>query len=303
MITEGYLARHYQGRRGGRGPAIIDIAQDHVLYVLVREGLFDLGIALKGGTALRKFWAGNAGRFSTDLDLAGMDEDSAALLVDVLDGAWIGRFGFGIEEIDGTQRVRLTITSPFGDVGVPARLDLGRRALWLSAEPMPVLPLPIHSRYDFEMPEIPVARIEETVAEKLARYRRSSLARDLYDLAWVASRPFDEELVRRLLVLKVWTDVLDDGLGEKPFDPEEILRERRAEEFKPEAIGYLTKPIDISAWVTAVRSRFGFLRELDESERSWARCSRGDRWEVEQAIRALGGNQASSGPPITSTRS
>lgn len=28
MITEGYLVRHYQGRRGGRGPAIIDIAQD-----------------------------------------------------------------------------------------------------------------------------------------------------------------------------------------------------------------------------------------------------------------------------------
>ena len=27
MITEGYLVRHYQGRRGGRGPAIIDTAQ------------------------------------------------------------------------------------------------------------------------------------------------------------------------------------------------------------------------------------------------------------------------------------
>ena len=91
MITEGYLARHYQGRRGGRGPAIIDIAQDHVLYLLLaREGFFDLGVALKGGTAIRKFWAGSARRFSTDLDFAGMTDASAELLMDLLDGAQVG---------------------------------------------------------------------------------------------------------------------------------------------------------------------------------------------------------------------
>lgn len=30
-ITEGHLARHYQGRGGSRGPALLDIAQDHAL--------------------------------------------------------------------------------------------------------------------------------------------------------------------------------------------------------------------------------------------------------------------------------
>lgn len=53
MITEGHLVRHYQGRRGGRGPAIIDLAQDHLLEYLRRQGAFELGIALKGGTAIR----------------------------------------------------------------------------------------------------------------------------------------------------------------------------------------------------------------------------------------------------------
>ena len=77
MITEGYLVRHCQGRRGGRGPALIDIAQDHLLFRLADQGLFDLGIALKGGTAVRKLWAGNAGRFSTDLDFAGFDDAAA----------------------------------------------------------------------------------------------------------------------------------------------------------------------------------------------------------------------------------
>ncbi|MBI5232147.1 MAG: nucleotidyl transferase AbiEii/AbiGii toxin family protein [Coriobacteriales bacterium] len=289
MITEGYLVRHYQGRRGGRGPAVIDIAQDHLLYLLVREGLFDLGVALKGGTALRKFWAGNAGRFSTDLDFAGMDDAAAALLVELVDGARVGQFGFGVEELDGTQRMRLLITSPFGETDVPARLDLGRRALWLPPKPMVLLPMPIHKRYEFEPPAIPAARLEETIAEKLARFRRGSLARDLYDLAWAASRPFDEGLVRRLVVLKVWTDVLDDGLGVTPFDPDEILRERSANEFKPEAIGYLTTPVDVPGWVNAVRDRFGFMRAMDAQEQRWARCSRADEWEVRQAIAALAG--------------
>jgi predicted nucleotidyltransferase component of viral defense system len=85
VITEGHLARHYQGRSGGRGPALIDIAQDHLLYRLAERGLFGLGIALKGGTAIRKLWAGNAGRFSTDLDFAGLDDAAADLLLEAVD--------------------------------------------------------------------------------------------------------------------------------------------------------------------------------------------------------------------------
>jgi hypothetical protein len=49
MITEGHLVRHYQGRSGGRDPALIDRAQDHLLYRLSESGVFDMGIALKGG--------------------------------------------------------------------------------------------------------------------------------------------------------------------------------------------------------------------------------------------------------------
>lgn len=287
MITEGYLVRHYQGRRGGRGPAIIDVAQDHLLYLLAREGLFDLGVALKGGTALRKFWAGNAGRFSTDLDFAGVDDDIAGLLVETVDGAEVGLFAFGLEPMDGTRRMRLHIRSPFGGSEVPARLDLGRRGLWLRPTRMTPVPLAIHQRYGFEIVAVPTAALEETIAEKLARYRRGSLARDLYDLAWLAARPFDEALVRELLVLKVWTDVIDDGLGMKPFDPEDVLRPRDAEEFEHEAIGYLTTPIEIPGWIEAVRRRFAFLHELDEAEQRIARCSRGEEWQVRQRIAAL----------------
>ncbi len=58
MITEGHLSRHYQGRKGGRTPALIDIAQDHALALISQAGVFELGAVLKGGTALRKYRAG-----------------------------------------------------------------------------------------------------------------------------------------------------------------------------------------------------------------------------------------------------
>ncbi len=288
MITEGYLARHYQGRRGGRGPAIIDIAQDHVLHLLAREELFDLGISLKGGTAIRKFLAGNAGRFSTDLDFAGLTDASADLLLDAIDGTIVQQFTFGIESIDGTRRARLLISSPFGEIGVPARLDLGRRSLWLPPWPATILPMPVHQCYAFALPVAPMSAVEEMIADKLARFRRDSLARDLYDLAWFASRPFDEALVRRLLVLKVWVDVVDDSLGGRPFDPEDVLRERHPREFEHEAIGYLTTPVDIPGWIRRVRERFVFLRNLDEEEQLISRCSKGEDWLVRRQIESLG---------------
>jgi predicted nucleotidyltransferase component of viral defense system len=291
VITEGHLVRHYQGRSGGRGPAIIDIAQDHLLYHLHEAGVFDLGVALKGGTAIRKLWAGNAGRFSTDLDFGGCDDTSADLLLEVVDGARVGPFVFSVQPLDGTRRVAVSIDCPFGSPEVPARLDLGRRPLWLPPELVKPLPLPIHQRYEFELPPIPAATVEEIISEKLARYRRASLARDLYDLAWFAGRAFDEDVVRRLTVLKVWCDVVDDGLGEAPFDPEDITGCRGEAEFQPEAIGYLTTPVHVPAWVGTVNCRYEFLRGLSEDEARWARCSRADEWEVRQCIAALAGQE------------
>jgi predicted nucleotidyltransferase component of viral defense system len=56
---------------------------------------------------------------------------------------------------------------------------------------------------------------------KLARYRRVSLARDLCDLQWFAtSGVLDEALIRRLWVLKVYRDVVVDGRGTKPVEPQ-----------------------------------------------------------------------------------
>jgi len=130
-------------------------------------------------------------------------------------------------------------------------------------------------------------RLEEVMGEKLSRYRRTSLARDLYDLAWCADQPVDETLVRRLWVMKSFFDIVDDHLGAGSIDPSDVLSERHASVFAAEQIGYLTRPVDIAGWERTVRSRYRFLTDFDDDEQRWARASPADRWDVLQATEAL----------------
>jgi predicted nucleotidyltransferase component of viral defense system len=148
--------------------------------------------------------------------------------------------------------------------------------------------LPVHRGYEIQLPVLPVVDESEACAEKLARYRRVALGRDVYDLAKLAGRPIEEALVRRLWVLKVWQDVNDDSRGVGPLTPEQVLTQRRPQDFVPESIGKLTQPVDLPGWERRVRERFGFLAKLDEDEQRWASCDPRLRREVEATV-AVGG--------------
>lgn len=182
MITEGYLARHYQGRRGGRDPALLDVAQDYVLKLISDEGLFDLGLVFKGGTALRKYRAGVQGRFSTDLDFATDDKDVVELLFEALDGAVIHDVSLSIETVTPGVRARLGVETPLGSPQIDARVEVTPRSPWLEAEVLAPVTMPVHTAYEFDPVAAPVMGLAETLAEKLAAFRRRALVRDLYDL-------------------------------------------------------------------------------------------------------------------------
>jgi len=110
------------------------------------------------------------------------------------------------------------ITTPLGQPQIPARIEISPRALWLPTDMMAPIELPVHAGYEFSMPSIPAPALEESLSEKLAAWRRRRKIRDLYDL-FLFGRGGLETLVRRLLVLKVWHDVVDDGLGDTTFRP------------------------------------------------------------------------------------
>ena len=66
-LTPGYVARHVpRGSAAGSDTAVLDIAQDFLLAHLEERGVFEHLAVFKGGTALRKLFAGARGRFSTD---------------------------------------------------------------------------------------------------------------------------------------------------------------------------------------------------------------------------------------------
>lgn len=283
MITQGYLARHSQGRSGMADPALLDVAQDYALKLLHGEGIFDLGAVLKGGTSLRKFRAGNAGRFSTDLDFAAPDLDTAELLLDTLDGAELFDVRFTLEQREAT-RARLLIDTPLGRPAIPARIEISPRPLWLPTVPTVPITLPVHAGYEFAMPAIPAPALEESLAEKLAAWRRRRKLRDLYDLDLFGGGRLEEALIRRLLVLKVWHDVVDDALGTRPFDPAEIIAEVDVRSLPPEDIGLLTRPVEPDVWLARVRTRYEFVTALDEAERQVAACNRADRYAVSRLV-------------------
>ena len=78
------LAAVYRG--GGKQQAYLEFAQEHFLDWLRAEHLFeDEAVVFKGGTAIRKFVLGIAGRFSTDLDFAVADPTYADHILEGLE--------------------------------------------------------------------------------------------------------------------------------------------------------------------------------------------------------------------------
>lgn len=288
-VTRAMVGLHGGGRADTYGAALLDVAQDHLLWLLAELGFFaDETLVFKGGTSLRKCRLGGAGRFSTDLDFVAPSEDTVLDVCAAIDGATVSGFQFSLRSTRGDGR-HWALLARHPDLGQPdmaASIEFARRPLITAPERLQFVSLPVHRSYQINLPELPVISEAEACAEKLARYRRVALGRDVYDLARFAERAIDEPLVRRLWVLKVWGDVVDDGRGPKPLEPEDVLAPRDERAFVPESIGKLTQPVDLAGWEQRVRARFGFLAALDADEQRWAACDPRHRREIDRASTA-----------------
>ena len=191
-LTRALVVRHGAGRADTYDAALLDVAQDHLLWVLSELGLFADGrLVFKGGTSLRKCRLGGAGRFSTDLDFAAPDDDIVLEVCNAIDGARVSGFEFSIFSTRGDGRHwTLSVEHPqLGRPNIEASVEFARRPLVLPPEHLPFVGLPVHRGYDIELPSLPVIAETEACSEKLARYRRTALGRDVYDLAQMAARP------------------------------------------------------------------------------------------------------------------
>lgn len=313
-LTEGHIARHTPMGSGapGREAAIIDIAQDFLLSYLEDCGKME-HVCLKGGTAIRKFYAGREGRFSLDLDFSIDDqytdsEERALDFVSEIDGLRIGPFTYSVSE--RRNKWYIGLSSPFNDGDIfRTKLDFASYP-WLEPVMRPIVELPIHKQYGFELPKIRTVRLEENMAEKIARLNRTSTARDLYDLNWLLetksiAATIDKELLKRLVILKIWVDSYGMHYGNifwhpahspSVFDPDRWLNERNPKDVDAEDIGTLAVPAPTAEeLLQKLKQNYGFLMELDEVEHVIAKSNQKDRGLVIQTLTELPGNRLGKG--------
>lgn len=248
-----------------------DVVLTYALRVLADEGVMN-HLAFKGGTCLRKLVFGSAGRFSEDLDFTidstDADDDVLVRLVEVFN-----REHFGITFVFDECYKTDDGTSFGGDVLYRHSWnDAGRFRLQVSLRERPTLPATArpmqHQAYfdRLEFPAFDVRSLEtiEMIAEKVrAAYQRAKV-RDLYDLHRFATKPFDGELLRALVVLKLW-QVRD------PFLPDALFEKLRSGKYDWADLQRLLRTADRIApedLAATVERRFDMLRHLTELEQA-----------------------------------
>jgi hypothetical protein len=284
------------GRYGGRAApqAYLEFAQEHFLAWMAAEGLFDGDhpLIFKGGTALRKFKFGLAGRFSTDLDFAAESVDYPEHVLDSLaEGFSFEGVTFHLTNLDrpalkGTWRAQ---ADGIAGETIDARLDFSSRPTLYPAERRPRSDIPgVERRYlGFDPINPPLMTLLENVSEKLARFRRQIVGRDVYDLARLAPelRPHLPAL-REAVIFKVFFDLVEDGqTGRKPFraGPEYVGR-TASQVIGFDDLGVLSgEPLDCSALLAMIGSTHGAMGEpIGAVETRLGQASGGDRFWAHQ---------------------
>ncbi len=271
MITQGFFQRHVQACGGDREIALLDVALEYVLEYMRREGLFEQTLVFKGGTALRKYVFGASGRFSVDLDFAlrSGDPGDADLTLDLLHGAEFGDVRIELERRRGPA-AQLRLTTPLGPVIVPAAISLRAQEPWLPTRVTPPQPFEFLDRglaAEFARVSLPVLDPREMAAEKIAAFWRRSRARDLYDLEHLCralQETFDGPGIAALAALKIYFDVVDEGLGRPPATLGEVFGRPGSVVTGAEDLGRLhASASDIDHLLAQCAQRYAALSSLE----------------------------------------
>jgi hypothetical protein len=130
---------------------------------------------------------------------------------------------------------------------------------------------------EFDLFEVRSLQAIEMIAEKVrAAFQRVKI-RDLYDLHRFATTPFNGELLRRLVVLKLWQ-------ARDPFDPEAFFVKLRGGTYDWDDVRRLVRTseqIEPAEIIETVEERFAMLHQLTRStiSRNWEVKSPFDSFE------------------------
>jgi len=195
----------------------LDIAEREVVLTYVMKVLSDAGIlshlAFKGGTAIRKIFLGNQGRFSLDLDFTmvsdlGPEEFVLDIVSTLLNQEHYGiTFAIRSEDYYANPDACGAIITYHHEWATA-----GNFSVQVSFRAKPILPVQpagfIKERYfqwlGMEPPLVPTLDLHEIIGEKIRATAQRSRIRDLYDLYQFTSLRFDRSMVRRIAIMKCW---------------------------------------------------------------------------------------------------
>lgn len=289
MLTQPQVQR-YSTESGLRD---IMIAEKEVVLTLLLQLLSERGIlarlAFKGGTCLRKMFVGSQGRFSTDLDFTGIGEhDHEDIILEMMQAFEQPFHGiqFGIpdgsyyETQDGLSwGVNPVYAHDWNASGVSeVKLQISRRETpTLPTERRPQVEQSYFKLLPFAPAEIVCLALAEIIAEKIRACYQRNKARDIYDLGMFATRPLDQALIRRLVVLKLWQ-------ARDTFDPARLMQKfQDGRDFDWDDLRQLLNRavgIDRDRITAACVKGFAFLANLTDEERVLAN----DPHQREQAL-------------------
>lgn len=290
MLTRPQV-RRYSTQSGLRDMMIAEkeVVLTFLLQLLSERGILDR-LVFKGGTCLRKMFIGSQGRFSTDLDFTAIEEHDHEDVILAMMGAFEEEF-HGIrfripddsyyETLDGLSwGVNPTYTHEWnggGDSEIKLQISCRERPT-LEPELKPQREQSYFGLLPFTPAEVNCLALPEILAEKIRACYQRNKARDIYDLGIYATRPLDQPLMRRLVVLKLWQ-------ARDTFDPARLMRKfEEGRDFDWDDLRDLVRrseAIDRERICADCVRGFGFLAELSPEERTLAN----DPHQREQALR------------------
>jgi predicted nucleotidyltransferase component of viral defense system len=247
-----------------------EIVLNYVLRIMADRDLLT-HLAFKGGTAIRKLYLGNRGRFSLDLDFTAVfNIDPETLVLDIVsvlhDQTYYG-LTFSIPSSD----YYATPTSAGAEIIYQHDwVTDGRFGIQVSFRAEPILPVRetplLPERYfdwlGIELPEIPSLDLHEIIGEKVRAAAQRNRLRDLFDLYLFANRQFQRPTVRKIVVIKCWETNF-------AYDPENFLASLRDRHYDWLDLRRLVRrgwDLQAEEIIEQVQTGFGFLSDLTSDE-------------------------------------
>ena len=229
MLTE-VQVRRYSAQSGLRD---LMIAEKEVVLTFLLQLLSERGIlarlAFKGGTCLRKMFIGSQGRFSTDLDFTGLEDHDHEDEILAMMGAFEQEF-HGIKFLIPDNSYYETVDGLSWGVNPTYAHEWNRSReseikLQISRRETPTLKPRRKAQcgqsyfelLPFAPVEITCLALPEILAEKIRACYQRNKSRDIFDLGMYATRPLEQDRVRRLVVLKLWQ-------AQDTFDPARLMQ-------------------------------------------------------------------------------